>query len=55
MAFEDFGGSDEDKNIINLSLVFTIWGCPCVESSLVLLDKGVCYDQCVLLANSVSL
>ena len=30
------------KNIINL------W-CPCVESSLVL-EEGVCYDQCVLLA-----
>ena len=23
---------------------------PCVKSSLVLLEKGVCYDQCVLLA-----
>ena len=38
------------KNIINLILVLTIWWCPCVESSLVLLEKGVCYDQCVLLA-----
>ena len=37
------------KNIINLTLVLTIWGCPCVESSLVLLEEGVCYDQCVLL------
>ena len=25
-------------------------GCPCVESSLVLLEEGVCYDQCILLA-----
>ena len=25
-------------------------GCPYVESSLVLLEDGVCYDQCVLLA-----
>ena len=30
------------KNIINLILVLTIWWCPCVESSLVLLEKGVC-------------
>ena len=39
------------KNTINLILVLTIWWCPCVESSLVLLEEGVCYDQCVLLAN----
>ena len=38
------------KNIINLISVLTIWCCPCVESSLVLLEEGVCYDQCVLLA-----
>ena len=38
------------KNIINLISVSTIWWCPCVESSLVLLEEGVCYDQCVLLA-----
>ena len=38
------------KNIINLILALTIWWCPCVESSLVLLEEGVCYDQCVLLA-----
>ena len=37
------------KNIINLILVLTIWWCPYVESSLVLLEEGVCYDQCVLL------
>ena len=37
------------KNIINLILVLTIWWCPCVESSLVLLEKSVCYDQHVLL------
>ena len=29
------------KNIINLILVLTIWWCPCVESSLVLLEEGV--------------
>ena len=38
------------KNIINLILVLTIWWCPCVESSLVLLEESVCSDQCVLLA-----
>ena len=38
------------KNIINLISVLTIWWCPCVESSLVLLEEGVWYDQCVLLA-----
>ena len=38
------------KNIINLILVLTIWCCPCLESSLVLLEEGVCCDQCVLLA-----
>ena len=29
------------KNMINLILVLTIWWCPCVESSLVLLEEGV--------------
>ena len=43
------------KNITSLILVLTIWWCPCVESSLVLLKEGVCYDQCVLLENSISL
>ena len=37
------------KNIINLISVLTIWWCQCVESSLVLLERGVFYDQCVLL------
>ena len=37
------------ENIISLILVLTMWWCPCVESSLVLLE-GVCYDQCVLFA-----
>ena len=35
------------KNIISLILVLTMWWCPCVESSPVLLEEGVCYDQCV--------
>ena len=38
------------KNIMNLISVLTIWWCPFVESSLVLLEKDVCYDQCILLA-----
>ena len=38
------------KNRINLILVLTIWWCPCIELSLVLLEAGVCYDQCILLA-----
>ena len=43
------------KNIINLISFLTIWRCPCVESSLVLLEEGVCSDQCVLLAKLNSL
>ena len=43
--------------------MLTIWWCPCVESSLVLLEEGclccLCcllwYDQCIFLANSISL
>ena len=42
--------SSAAKNIINLISVLTIWWCSCVESSLVLLEEGVFYDQCVLLA-----
>ena len=38
------------KNIISLILVLTIWWCPCVESSFVLLEEGVCHDHWVLLA-----
>ena len=37
------------KNIINLILLFTIWWCPFVESCLLLLEEGTCYDQCILL------
>ena len=33
------------KYIINLILVLTTWWCPCAESSLVLLEEGVCCDQ----------
>ena len=38
------------KNIINLISGLNIWWCSCVESSLVLLEEGVCCDQCILLA-----
>ena len=41
--------SSAAKNIINLISPLTVWWCPCVESSLMLLEEGVCYDQCVLL------
>ena len=30
--------------------MLTIWWCPCVESSLVFLEEGICCDQCILLA-----
>ena len=43
------------KNIINLISVLTVWRCPCIESSLVLLEEDVCYDQFYLWQNSVSL
>ena len=39
------------KDIISLISVLTIWWCPYVKSSLVLLEEGVYYDQCVFLAN----
>ena len=36
--------SSAAKNIINLISVLTIWWCPCVKSSLVLLEEDVFYD-----------
>ena len=42
--------SSAAKNIINLVLALTIWWCPCVESFLVLLEEGICYDQCIIFA-----
>ena len=36
--------------MINLILVLIIWWCPCIECSLLLLEEGVCYDQCIVLA-----
>ena len=41
--------------IINLISVLTIWWCPYVKSSLRLLEKGVCYDQHVLLTKLFAL
>ena len=38
------------KNTISLISVLTIWWCSSVESSLVLLEEGVYYDQCILQA-----
>ena len=38
------------KNIVSPIPALAIWWCPCVESSLVLLEESVCYDQWVLLA-----
>ena len=35
--------------------MLTIWWCPCVESSLVLLEEGVCYDQFFSWQNSIRL
>ena len=37
------------KNIIILISILTNWWCPCAESSLMLLEEGVCNDQCILL------
>ena len=37
------------KNIISLVSIFTIWWCPCAESSLWLLAKSVCCDHHILL------
>ena len=42
------------KNIINLISGLTIWWCPHVESSLVLLEEGVCYDSVFSWQNSIS-
>ena len=37
--------SSATKNIISLISVLTIWWCPCVESSLGLLENDIFYDQ----------
>ena len=43
------------NNIVNLISVLTIWWCPCVESSLVLLEEGLCYTSPFSWQNSISL
>ena len=43
------------KNMINLISMWTIWWCPCVKSSLVLLEEGVCHDHVFSWQNSVRL
>ena len=43
------------KNIIGLILISAIWWCPCVESSLVLLEEGVTMIGTFSWQNSVSL
>ena len=43
------------KNIINLILVLTIWWCPCVESSLVLLERVFVMTSAFSWQNSISL
>ena len=47
--------SSAAKNIINQISVLTTWWCLHVELSLVLLEKGVCYDQYVLLTKLLDL
>ena len=43
------------KNVINLILVLTIWWCPCIESSLVLLEEGFVTTSAFSWQNSISL
>ena len=43
------------KNVINLILLFTIWWCPCVESSLVLLEEVFAMTSVFSWQNSMSL
>ena len=41
------------RNIINLILVLSIWWCPCILLSLILLEENVCYDQYIALLHFV--
>ena len=43
------------KNIINLISVLTIWWCPCIKSSLVLLEEGVCMTSAFSWQNFICL
>ena len=47
--------SSAAKNIINLIQVLSKWWWPRVESSLALLEEGVCYDSVFSWQNSISL
>ena len=47
--------SSPANNTINLFMVLTIWWCPYVESSLVLLEESVCLTSVFFWQNSVSL
>ena len=47
--------SSDAKNIINLISVLTIWWCPCVESSLTLLEEGIAMTSMFSWQNSVRL
>ena len=52
-----FGASSSSaaKNMINLISVLTIWWCPCVESSLMLLEEGIAMTSMFSWQNSVRL
>ena len=52
LVFADYRASPSlaAKNIVNLISILTVSWCPCVEYSLVLLEEGVFYDQCIFLA-----
>ena len=48
LFFLNFCKASLDNHFAFLHL--TVWWCPCVELSLVLLKEGVCSDQCIVLA-----
>ena len=52
LVFADYRASPSSatKNITKMISVLTTWWCPCGESSPVLLEDGICYEQCILLA-----
>ena len=45
-----YGVAQSQTRLKQLSSSSSCSRCPCVESSLVLLEEGICYDQCVLSA-----
>ena len=46
--------SSAAKNIMNLILVLTIWWCPCTQSFLELLEKGICMTSMFFWQNPAS-